>query len=76
VELTEKRSYQKIVERLFNAIKHHRDMPFVSMGSVACPSDTYPLFCTTIGNHFDSNFKDVLISAGIHGEEPAGVFAH
>jgi len=75
VELTEKRSYEKVIDRLYNAIKHHRDMSFVSMGSVTCPSDTYPLFCVTIGNRFDSNLKDVLISAGVHGEEPAGVFA-
>lgn len=71
MEFVETGSYQKVLDQLFNAIKHHTDMSFVSMGSVA----TYPLFCVTIGNRFDSNLKDVLISAGVHGEEPAGVFA-
>src|SRR3989344_24289 len=36
---------------------------------------TYPLFCITFGDSRNTELKDVLISAGIHGEEPAGVYA-
>ena len=66
------RSYEKqVLERLFDAIKSFREVSFVSIGK----SGEYPLFCVTIGSHLNPNLKDVLISAGIHGEEPAGIFA-
>jgi len=69
------RSYQgEVLDRLPSLNKTNKGISFEFVGTVGCRVATYPLFCATIGSDQDRNLKDVLISAGVHGEEPAGVY--
>lgn len=74
--LTKIRSYRKeVIEPLFALGKRNLNFWTEFMGSVRCEQDIYPLFYVTIAAKGVVNPKDVLISAGVHGEEPAGVYA-
>ncbi len=73
------RSYRdEVLECLFRASRFYVDsnnFNFSSgfMGFVNEELMTHPLFCVSIVNRGVANLQDVLISGGIHGEEPAGV---
>ncbi len=45
------------------------------MGVAGHGFDADSLFYLSIGNVFDPKLKNVCISAGVHGDEPAGVYA-
>jgi hypothetical protein len=61
-------------DQLFDLSNTDKGFSIEFMGIADCKFIEYPLFCLTTGNNQDTNLKDVLISAGIHGEEPAGVY--
>ena len=71
MEFLKVRSYNLIIDRLFESTKGLIEF----MGGTDRDFGAYPLFCITIGDNQDVKLKDVLISAGVHGEEPAGVYA-
>ena len=73
------RSYSaEVIRPLFN-MEHNAkyknvNFGFEFMGFVNDELMTYPLFYVTIAAKGATNLKDVLISGGVHGEEPAGVY--
>ena len=74
--LTKIRSYRKeVLDPLFNIVGGNKMFSVEFMGWADRLLDNYPLFCVTVGNRQNTDLKDILISAGVHGEEPAGVYA-
>ena len=69
------RSYQEeVLEPLFALAKRNPDFSTEFMGLVDHGLANYPLFCVSVAGRTFADKKDVLISAGVHGEEPAGVY--
>ena len=69
------RSYhQEVLKPLFAMARKKPNFFLELMGFVNYELATYPLFCLTITDEGDVDPKDVLISSGVHGEEPAGVY--
>ena len=74
--LTKVRSYQnEVLSRLFELVKKDDRVSVKFMGVAGRGLDQHSLFYLSIGNVFDTKLKNVCISAGVHGEEPAGVYA-
>lgn len=71
--MSELRSYPELVERL-KAIAHYPVASLEELGSFAVEGREYPMFLLRLGNRALRKLS-VLISAGIHGDEPAGVEA-
>ena len=70
------KSYQEeVVDRIFELVKVNQKIWPRFMGVAGEKDNAYPLFSLTVGNLYDDNINRVVISAGIHGEEPAGVYA-
>lgn len=73
------RSYKRdVLDNLSNLVLAKTkkfSVEFVGCADRQFGTSAYPLFCVTVGDSQDTNLKDVLISAGVHGEEPAGVYA-
>lgn len=65
-----KRDFSDVLERLKNAVAGVGG--FDRLGEITSPLGTYPLIKILLG---EGNPKRILISAGIHGDEPAGVEA-
>ena len=63
-----KRNYSEFVNRLRNALNHNSQTS--TLGHIKSSTKKYPFKKILLGAH---NPKRVLISAGIHGDEPAGV---
>ena len=63
-----KRNYLKFVNRLHNALNHNARIS--TLGYIKFATNKYPFQKVILGDH---NPRRVLISAGIHGDEPAGV---
>jgi len=63
-----KRNYLKFVNRLRKALNHNAQIS--TLGHIKFASNKYPFQKIILG---DQNPRRVLISAGIHGDEPAGV---
>ena len=63
-----KRNYLKIVNRLRKILTH--DVQITTLGHIKYATKSYPFQKVILGDH---NPRRVLISAGIHGDEPAGV---
>lgn len=79
MELTKARSYrEEVLQVLFNMERKtdHKNVDFAVqfMGFVNEELMLYPLFFLSIVGKEVVNPKDVFISAGVHGEEPAGVY--
>ena len=68
MNLQTKRNYEKLLGRIKSAL--HSQGEFIICGEVKSESQTYPLVKIVMGK---GNPKRALISAGIHGDEPAGV---
>ncbi len=71
------RSYpQEVFDRLFNLAKTTKNFSIEFIGRIDHMFADYLLFCVTVGGNQNVGSKrDVLISAGVHGEEPAGVYS-
>ena len=63
-----KRNYLKFVNRLRKALNH--DAQISTLGHIKFATNEYPFQKILLGGR---NPRRVLISAGIHGDEPAGV---
>ena len=63
-----KRNYLKFVNRLRKALNHNAQIS--TLGHIKFASNKYPFQKIILG---DQNPRRVLISAGIHGDDPAGV---
>ena len=63
-----KRNYLKFVNRLRKALTHNTQIS--TLGHIKFATNKYPFQKIILG---DRNPRRVLISAGIHGDEPAGV---
>ena len=63
-----KRNYLKFINRLRKALNH--DAQISTLGHIKFATNKYPFQKVILGDH---NSRRVLISAGIHGDEPAGV---
>ncbi len=68
MNLHTKRNYDKLLGRIKSAL--NSQVEFKICGEVKSESQTYPLVKIVMGKE---NRKRALISAGIHGDEPAGV---
>ncbi len=74
--LSKVRSYrEEILEPLFALARKNLNFALEFMGFVEHGLITYPLFCLSITGERFTGGKDVFISGGIHGEEPAGPYA-
>lgn len=74
--LVKVRSYhEEVLEPLFAMARRNLNLSIEFMGFVDYEQTTYPLFCVSITGKKAKNPKDVIISGGVHGEEPAGVYA-
>lgn len=73
LDTTAKRNYDNVISRLENAASSGVARLNL-LGSFSASGRDYPMFTVDIGNP-SSNRVSVLISAGIHGDEPAGVEA-
>ncbi len=69
-------SYQEIIEELRELERDH-SFSVDEIGVVEAGISHYPIYKIEIKSHSDKNadFLPVFISAGIHGDEPAGVWA-
>ena len=63
-----KRNYLKFVNRLRKALNHNAQIS--TLGHIKIATNKYPFQKILLGGR---NPRRVLISAGIHGDEPAGV---
>lgn len=72
--LSKVRSYQQEIMNRFGGLLH-KSLFIEFMGFVQYQNVTYPLFCLKSKGEKNTDFKNVVISAGIHGEEPGGVYA-
>lgn len=68
MNLQTKRNYEKLLGRIKSALNSQGE--FIICGEVKSEGQTYPLVKIVMGKE---NRKRALISAGIHGDEPAGV---
>ncbi|MBI4170553.1 MAG: M14 family metallocarboxypeptidase [Candidatus Aenigmarchaeota archaeon] len=72
-----KRSYERaVVSRLKNL--GHGELELLgnlSFGSASSSHLSYPFYRLILGNPYEKGKRNVLISAGAHGNEPAGVYA-
>lgn len=76
MELTKVRSYQnEVVDRIWELAKVSQAVWPRFMGVVDPGNSAYPVFNLTVGNFHHKNIDRVVVSAGVHGEEPAGVYA-
>lgn len=77
MELHKIRSYrEEVLEPLFAMARRNLNFSTEFIGFVNHGFVIYPLFCLSVTSRISpGEKKDVLISAGIHGEEPAGVYA-
>ena len=65
------RDYSKLMERLQKSWGSTM-IPILTLGEISATKEVYPLFKVVLGK---GNSRRALISAGIHGDEPAGVEA-
>jgi len=65
-----KRSYINLINRFSNTLDN--TIQIFTLDHIKYPNNKYPFHKILLGNH---NRKKALISAGIHGDEPAGVEA-
>jgi hypothetical protein len=65
------RDYSKLIERLRKSWESTM-IPILTLGEISVAEKVYPLFKVVLGK---GNSRRALISAGIHGDEPAGVEA-
>ncbi|HXK40736.1 MAG TPA: M14 family metallocarboxypeptidase [Candidatus Paceibacterota bacterium] len=74
--LTKIRSYlEEVLEPLFAMANRNLNFSLEFMGFMSHELTTYPLYCVSITGREAANPKDILISGGVHGEEPAGVYS-
>lgn len=74
MRLNKIRSYREVLDQLFNVFPESKSLSIEFVGFVEHGSVAYPLFCLVSNEDGLNPKKNVLISAGIHGEEPAGVY--
>lgn len=75
MELVKVRSYrEEVMEPLQRMIRRNPNFSSEFLGFVNYERTIYPFFCVSIADKGVINPKDVLISGGVHGEEPAGVY--
>lgn len=67
------RDYNTLIRRI-EAAASLPNAKVEQIGSFNSEGRRYPMYCVTIGEHSSSR-KSVMIDAGIHGDEPAGVEA-
>ena len=65
-----KRSYTALINRLHNSLNHNAKIS--TIGHIKYSNTKYPFQKIILGSHKSNR---ILISAGIHGDEPAGVEA-
>ena len=63
-----KRSYTKLINRLSKTLNN--TLQTFTLGHIKSTDNKYPFHKIILGNH---NPRKALISAGIHGDEPAGI---
>lgn len=76
MRLVKVRSYHdEVLQPLFRMARKNFNLSLEFMGFIDNKLLTYPLFCVVITGRGNMNPKGVLVSGGVHGEEPAGVYA-
>ncbi len=68
MSLKKKRDHEQIIQRLKSSLSGVAQIK--TLRQIETPSGNYPFQSITLG---DNNSRHLLISAGIHGDEPAGV---
>ena len=63
-----KRSYSKLINRLSKTLNNN--VQTFTLGHIISSNNKYPYQKIILGDH---NPRRALISAGIHGDEPAGI---
>jgi len=73
------RSYRDVVKRLQSILKKSPHISLVRLGTIQCFSNTfYPLYMIKVGPkhpRLAGSTKKISLTAGTHGDEPAGVEA-
>lgn len=68
------RSYAEVIHRINNLKKLPNNFAIIKLGQIHCPMESYDMFCIRTDTSVKSPLK-ICLSAGIHGDEPAGVEA-
>jgi len=75
-KITDKvRSYAEVIHRIKNLKKHSNSFAIIKLGEICCLQGSYDMFCIQVGTPANPKTKRIFLSAGIHGDEPAGVEA-
>ena len=75
-KITDKvRSYAEVMHRIKNLEERSDNFVIIKLGEIHCLQESYDMFCIQIGTSMNSPTKRLCLSAGIHGDEPAGVEA-
>lgn len=69
------RSYVEVIHRLQNLRKQRNNLAIIKLGQIDCSVESYDMFCIRVNPSAKKSMKRVCLSAGIHGDEPAGVEA-
>jgi len=73
-EITNKvRSYDEVIHRLKSLNERFNNLVIIKLGRVHCSMESYDMFCIRAGTSAKPQMKRICLSAGIHGDEPAGV---
>ncbi len=69
------RSYAEVICRIKSLRKRLNNFTIIKLGKVHCSVESYDMFCIRAGIPAKPHTKRLCLSAGIHGDEPAGVEA-
>lgn len=77
MKLEKLRSYQKVVDRIKKAASQSKECTLTPLGEIKSDNTSYPIYSLRISSKHTSQVRkrQVSLSAGIHGDEPAGVEA-
>jgi hypothetical protein len=69
------RSYAEVIQRIKNLKGRSDSFEISKLGEIHCVQESYEMFCLQVGASTNLQTKRIFLSAGIHGDEPAGVEA-
>ena len=77
MKLDKLRSYQEVVDRIKKAATQSNECTLTPLGEIKSDNTSYPIYSLRLSSKHTSQARkrQVSLSAGIHGDEPAGVEA-
>jgi hypothetical protein len=67
------RSYAEVIKRIKNLTERSDSFVIIRLGEIHSLQEIYDMFCIQVGTSANPQTKRIFLSAGIHGDEPAGV---